>query len=76
MANDAIHVIADDALDDWIVRDDGERELGHCPTRETAELVAQAIERRRRGKLVIHLPDGRTQCKSFAKGCLARLLAR
>lgn len=30
----AIHLIPDDAFDDWVVRDDGGREIGHCPTRE------------------------------------------
>ena len=75
MANAAIHVVPDDAFDDWIVREDGGRELGHYPTREIAELVAQAVARKRGGKLVIHLPDGKAQCK-IAKGWLARLLAR
>jgi hypothetical protein len=30
----AIHLIPDDAFDDWVVRDDGGREIGHYPTRE------------------------------------------
>jgi Uncharacterized protein conserved in bacteria (DUF2188) len=70
-----IHVAPDDAFDDWIVHEDDGRELGHYPTRESAELVGQAIARSRGGTLVIHLPDGRSQCKSFARGWLSRLLA-
>jgi uncharacterized protein DUF2188 len=54
----------DDAFDDWTVREEGGRELGHYPTREAAELVARAIARKRGGKLVIELPDGRHQCTS------------
>lgn len=71
-----IHIVPDDAFDDWIVREDDGQELGHYPTREAAELVAEAIARKRGGKLVIDIPDGRRQCRSFAKSWLARLLAR
>jgi hypothetical protein len=72
----AIYVIPDDTFDDWIVRGEGGREFGHYPTREAAELVAQAITRKLGGKLVIELPDGRRQCKSFARTPLGRLLQR
>lgn len=71
-----IHVAPDDAFDDWIVRTDDGRDLGHYPTRESAELAGQAIARRRGDTLVIHLPDGRSQRESFARGWLSRLLAR
>jgi hypothetical protein len=37
----AIHLIPDDAFDDWVVRDDGGREIGHYPTRDAAELAAR-----------------------------------
>jgi Uncharacterized protein conserved in bacteria (DUF2188) len=63
----AFHVSPDDAFDDWIVRDDGGRELGHYPTREAAELVAQDFARKHGGTVVIHLPDGRSESKSFKK---------
>jgi hypothetical protein len=63
----AIHIMPDYRFDDWIVQDDQGRELGHYPTREAAELVAQRLAQRRRGELVIHLPDGRTSLGSFAK---------
>jgi hypothetical protein len=43
MAIAAIHVVPDKGFDDWIVRDDSGYELGHRPTRESAESVCQAI---------------------------------
>jgi hypothetical protein len=55
-----IHVVPDDSFDDWIVRDDRGRELGHYATRETAELVAKAAARKHGGEVVVHLPDGTT----------------
>jgi hypothetical protein len=72
MAAGAIHVAPDDNFDDWVIHDNG-GDLGHYPTREAAELAAEAIAQRRQAELVIHLPDGRTTRKSFAKGWLARL---
>jgi hypothetical protein len=75
MADDAIHVVPDDRFDDWIVRA-ADGELGHYPTRERAELAAQAIAAARKAELVIHLPDGRTSRKSFADSWLDRILTR
>jgi hypothetical protein len=68
----AIHIAPDDSFDDWVVRDENGAELGHCPTREEAEIVGETRARKRGDELVIHLPDGRTNRKSFAKGWLAR----
>jgi len=72
----AIHIVPDDSFDDWIVRDASGRELGHYPTREAAELVAEPIARKRRADLIVHHPDGRTSRESFTRGWLARLLGR
>jgi Uncharacterized protein conserved in bacteria (DUF2188) len=72
----AIHVVPDSSFDDWIIRADIGGDLGHYPTREEAERVAQAIARRCQTELVIHLPDGRTTRQSFAKGWLARLFGK
>jgi hypothetical protein len=49
-------------------------EVGHYPTGEEAELVAERIAKKHdeEEEMVIHLPDGRTNRKSFAKGWLAR----
>jgi hypothetical protein len=76
MAAAAIHVVPDDNFDDWVVRADIGQEFGHYPTREAAELIAQAIAQQREAELVVHLPDGRTSRKSFAKGWAARLFRR
>ncbi|MGZ5875151.1 MAG: DUF2188 domain-containing protein [Bradyrhizobium sp.] len=75
MATAAIHVVPDDSFDDWVVRSDVGQEYGHFSTREEAELAAQAIAQRHEAELVIHLPDGRTQRKSFAKGWVAKFLS-
>ena len=60
-----LHAVPDDMFDDWIVRGDDGRELGHFPTREAAELAAEAFMRDRGGVLVIHLPDGRCEQGTF-----------
>ena len=73
MAAAAIHVVPDDSFDDWVVRGDIGPEFGHFPTREAAELAAQAIAREREAELIIYLPDGRTSRKSFRNGWAARL---
>jgi hypothetical protein len=72
----AVHVVPDDSFDDWVVRGNVGQEFGHYPTREDAEQVAQAIAQAREAELVVHLPDGRTNRKSFKKGWVARLLDR
>jgi hypothetical protein len=76
MATATIHIVPDDSFDDWIVRDDNGHSFGHYSTRETAERAAKAIAQEGGDDLVVHLPDGRTRRKSFAKGCAARLLRR
>jgi hypothetical protein len=76
MATGAIHVVPDDSFDDWIVRTEAGNELGHYSTREAAELAAQAIAQDRNAELVVHLPDGKTIRRNFAKGWPTRLFAR
>jgi hypothetical protein len=68
MTSAVIHILPDDSLEDWIVQDDDGCKLGHFPTREAAELVAQPLAQKQRGELVIHLPDGRTARQSFTNG--------
>lgn len=75
-ANVMVHVIPDDAFEDWIIRDDGGRELGRFSTRDAAELAARAVLRRRGGAILIHLPDGRCQYQSVEKSWLARWFAQ
>jgi hypothetical protein len=67
----AIHLAPDDAFEDWIVRADDGREIGHDVTREAAELALGPMLRERKGMLVIHLPDGRIECRRFTRGWLA-----
>jgi hypothetical protein len=75
MAGVAIHVVPDDSFDDWVVRIEVGNELGHYATREAAE-AAQAIAQDRNVELVVHLPDGKTIRRNFAKGWATRLFAR
>jgi hypothetical protein len=75
MATAAIHIVPDDSFDDWVMRDDKGHALGHFATRESAERAAEALACQREADLVIHLPDGRTSRKSFARGLLARWLS-
>ena len=70
----AIHVLPDESFDNWVVRDDC-RELGHYPTRESAERIAETVAHNRRDDLVVHIADGTTTRKSFARWA-ARLLGR
>jgi hypothetical protein len=53
----AIHVIAGEE-NDWIVREDGGRELGHYPTRKEAETVGHKLARKRDVELVVHDSTG------------------
>jgi hypothetical protein len=68
----AIHVIPDDSCDDRVVRDECGHDLGHHPTRESAELIAETLAQKLRGHPVVYLPDGRISRKSFVSRMLAR----
>jgi len=72
----AIHVVPDDSFDDWVVRGDPGDEFGHYPTKEEAEQIAESIAQAREAELVVQLPDGRTNRRSFKKGWIARLLGK
>jgi hypothetical protein len=61
----AVHVAPDESFDDWVVRDDGGHEIGHFPTRESAELAGAALAQKIHGELVVSLPDGGTTRRSF-----------
>lgn len=73
MSDAAVHVMPNANFEDWIVRTDAGNEVAHYATREAAELVARQIAQERAIDLVVHLPDGRTIRKSFAKGLLSKL---
>jgi hypothetical protein len=75
-AQTAIHVLPGQH-DDWIVREDRGRELGHYPTRQAAEAVGHKVARKRRVELLVHDRNGQVQSRSRpARSWLARLLGR
>jgi hypothetical protein len=59
---------------DWLVRDDTGRELGHYPTQESAETVGRALARKRKAELVVRDLAGRAHRERFAKSWFIRLL--
>jgi hypothetical protein len=61
---------------DWIVREDGGRELGHYPSRQEAEAVGHKLARKRGIELVVHDGSGKVQRSRPRKGWFARLLGR
>lgn len=76
MASGSVHVVPGDSFEDWVVRTETGSELGHYATREAAEFAAEAIARKQGIELVVHLPDGKTISRNFAKGWLARLFSK
>lgn len=53
MAQLSIHVVHL-AADDWVVRENGGRELGHYPSQQDAENVARPLARKRKAVLMIN----------------------
>ena len=72
----AIHVLAVD-VSDWIVKEEGGRELGHYPSREAAQAVAYKVARKRKVDLLITIAAGnsRSSC-GRPKGWISRLFGR
>ena len=69
----AIHVFhVDDA--DWIVKEEGGRELGHYPSKDAAQEVAHKVARKRKAELLIHDRDGKVEKRLRpSKGWLRKL---
>ena len=62
------------AHDDWVVREDGGRELGHYPSAKTAEAVGRKLARKRRVELLVYAQGGKLQARSRpGAGWLRRL---
>jgi len=62
------------AHDDWVVSEDGGRELGHCPSAKAAEAVGRKLARKRRVELLIYAQSGKLQARSRpGAGWLRRL---
>jgi hypothetical protein len=74
-AQKAIHVIAT-AENDWMVREDAGRELGHYPTRREAEAIGRKIAQKRGVELVVQHAAGKAQRSKPRKRWFARLFAR
>jgi hypothetical protein len=68
MATAVIHVVPDDSSTTGSCAATLATSSATYLTREAAERVAEAIAQQRETQLVVHLPDGRTTCRSFAKG--------
>jgi hypothetical protein len=62
--------------DDWIVREEGGRELGHYPSQQDALHVGRKLARKRRAQLLIHDHSGEPPEEHQPKGFFARLLGR
>ena len=62
------------AHDDWVVREDGGRELGHYPSAKAAEAVGRKLARKRRVELLIYARGGKLLARSRpGAGWLRRL---
>jgi hypothetical protein len=57
---------------DWVVQEEEGRELGHYPTKASAEAVGRTLARKRRGQLLVELRDGGTRRQNF-QGLFRRL---
>ena len=67
-----IHIVLI-APNDWVVREEGGRELGHYPTQAEAENVGRTLARKRRVDLVINASDGGVPIREKPKGWFRRL---
>jgi hypothetical protein len=72
MAHRTIHVVQL-ASENWVVRQDGDRELGHYPSRDVAAGVGRILARKHRAELIIEDQSGNMQTERRAKGWFARL---
>jgi hypothetical protein len=74
MAQLSIHVVHL-AADDWLVRENAGRELGHYATQREAEDVGRLVARKRKAVLLV---NGRSDgsAEGASRGWFARLLGR
>jgi hypothetical protein len=62
--------------DDWVVREDGGRELGHYPSEQDAKSVASKLASKRNVDLLLDDQEGKPRSEHAPRGWLARLLGR
>jgi hypothetical protein len=75
MARVTIHVVPL-GPEDWVVKEDRGRELGHYPSRDAAAAVGRMLARKHRAELLIQDQSGKTETERPAKGWFARLFGR
>ena len=56
----AIHVVSVEASD-WVVKEEGGRELGRYPSKDAAQAVAYKVARKRKVELLIHDRGGKVK---------------
>lgn len=72
----SIHIVPV-SPDDWMVREEGGRELGHYPSQQDALRVGRKLARTRSARLLIHDVSGeKPQPEPQPRGWLARLFGR
>ncbi len=72
----AVHVLSGEH-NDWIVREDEGRELGHYPTKFEAAAVGYKVARKRKVELLIHDRSGVVERRSRpSRGWLGKLFGR
>jgi hypothetical protein len=75
-AGRAIHVLPGDH-DDWVVREEAGRELGHYPSRQAAEDVGRKLARKRGVEMSVCDRTGKVLSRSQArKSWVRRLFGR
>jgi hypothetical protein len=70
-----IHVIENDSRD-WLVRENGGRELGHYTSRTEAETVGAALAKKRKSELVIRPKSGTEHRRKPRQGLWSRLFGK
>jgi hypothetical protein len=74
VARREIHIVSGSGEQDWIVRADTGRELGHYPSREAAVAVGRKLARRDKGELLVYDAAGKLAHRSRpSKSWLGRL---
>jgi uncharacterized protein DUF2188 len=71
-----VHILPGDHKD-WVVKEEGGRELGHYPTEFEAEAVGEKVARKRKVELLVHNRSGAIERRSRpSRGWLSRLFNR
>jgi hypothetical protein len=61
---------------DWVVREEGGRELGHYPTRREAQEIGHKLARKRGADLLVLDENGKAQRTRPRKGWMRRIFGR